>query len=76
MDLEIPELGEQTGGRRLPAVHHQTLATSSSQCRKLTYQEGQEGQEGDGSNSDIREGISIFRHEDELGWGKWRNEIL
>eukprot|EP00957_Ditylum_brightwellii_P007099 538679-Ditylum_brightwellii.AAC.1 len=37
-------------GRRLPVVHHRTLATSSSQCGKLTYQEGQEAV---GSNSDI-----------------------
>eukprot|EP00957_Ditylum_brightwellii_P096435 7344687-Ditylum_brightwellii.AAC.1 len=73
MALEIPELGEQTGGQQLPAVRHQTLATSSSRCGRLTYQEGQEG---DRSNSDIQEGVSVFRHEDELGQGKWRNEIL
>eukprot|EP00957_Ditylum_brightwellii_P113070 8622954-Ditylum_brightwellii.AAC.1 len=73
MALEIPELGEQTSGRQLPAVHHQTLTTSSSWCRRLTCQEGQEGE---GSDGDIQKGVPILGHEDELGQGKWRNEIL
>eukprot|EP00957_Ditylum_brightwellii_P139827 10654518-Ditylum_brightwellii.AAC.1 len=33
---EMPELGERTDRRRLPAVHHQTVATSSSQYKILT----------------------------------------
>eukprot|EP00957_Ditylum_brightwellii_P181434 13820566-Ditylum_brightwellii.AAC.1 len=73
MALEIPELGERTGGRRLSAIHHRTLATSSSQCRKLTCKEGQEG---DGSDGDTRQQVPILRHADGLGCGKWRNEIL
>eukprot|EP00957_Ditylum_brightwellii_P013012 983104-Ditylum_brightwellii.AAC.1 len=58
---EIPELGEQTGRQRLPAVHHRTLATSSSQHETLTAAERQEGAGHDGNQG---QQFSLPGHED------------
>eukprot|EP00957_Ditylum_brightwellii_P124503 9488547-Ditylum_brightwellii.AAC.1 len=61
---EIPELGERTGRQRLPAVHHQTLATSSSQHKTLTKTEQKEGV---GCDGDQGQQFSLPGHANGMG---------